>query len=178
MLWQRGNQLSNRRGIRRLTPHHSLLDLITPAFPVLLWWFWLVTPMSGQVSVLTQHNDSFRTGANLRETILNTANVNVNQFGKLFRYRVDGQVYAQPLYAANVSIAGKGTHNVVYIATEHNSVYAFDADDAATAPLWRVNLGPAVYFREVSLDVNLRPEMGITSTPVIDSASRTMYVVT
>src|SRR5881628_2099362 len=77
-------------------------------------------PVSAQVSVLTQHNDNARSGANLSETILNTTNVNVNQFGKLFTRAVDGYIYAQPLYVANVSIPNQGTHNVVYIATEHN----------------------------------------------------------
>lgn len=131
-----------------------------------------------QVNFLTQHNDSFRTGANLNETILNTSNVNVNQFGKLFSRRVDGQIYAEPLFVSNLTIPGKGAHNVVYVATAHNSVYAFDADNpAASTPLWVTNLGPSVYFKQVSLDINLRPEMGIISTPVIDANSRTMYVV-
>src|ERR1700722_14777062 len=96
---------------------------------------------SSQVSSLTQHNNNFRTGANLNETILNTSNVNVNQFGKLFTRRVDGQLDAPPLYVSDVTVPGPGSHNIVYLATAHNSVYAFDADSpAASAPLWRVNL--------------------------------------
>ncbi|MBV9865196.1 MAG: hypothetical protein JO316_07580, partial [Abitibacteriaceae bacterium] len=95
------------------------------------------TIAAAQVSVLTQRYDNGRSGANLAETTLNTSNVNVFSFGKLFTRPVDGQIYAQPLCVANVAIPNQGTHNVVYVATEHNSVYAFDADDPnASAPLW------------------------------------------
>jgi|GEM_PF-509694 len=89
------------------------------------------------VSVLTQHNDNNRSGANLLETTLTTANVNAGQFGKLFSDAVDDQIYTQPLYVPGVAIAG-GTHNVVYVATMSDSVYAFDADSPG-APLWHVN---------------------------------------
>src|SRR5712671_6309952 len=97
------------------------------------------------VNVLTHQNDNARTGANVNETILNTTNVNKTTFGKLFYYPVDGQVFAEPLYVSNLAIAG-GTHNVVYVATMHNSVYAVDADNATTAstPLWKVTLEPSV----------------------------------
>jgi hypothetical protein len=129
--------------------------------------------MLAQVAVTTQHNDLNRTGANLNETILNTSNVNASMFGKLFSRSVDGQIYAQPLYVPNVTIPAKGVHNVVYVCTEHNSAYAFDADDAAaSAPLWQVNFGPAA-----KIGIPGMAEVGITSTPVIDRASNTMYVV-
>jgi hypothetical protein len=130
-------------------------------------------------SVLTQHNDNGRTGANLRETILNTSNVNSSLFGKLFSRVVDGYIYAQPLFVPGVPVPQKGIHNIVYVATEHDSVYAFDADDPeASDPLWVVTLGESVPSSDISPDYqDLTPEIGITSTPVIDSNSRTIYVV-
>lgn len=133
------------------------------------------------VSVLTQHNDINRTGANLNETILNLNNVNQYQFGKIFTRTVDAGIYAQPLFVPNVNITT--TRNVVYIATQNNSVYAFDADDPnAVNPLWQVSLGtapPATDFGQ-SCGGNYRDisgNVGIISTPVIDPNNNTMYVV-
>ncbi len=133
-----------------------------------------------QVNVLTYHNDNTRQGANLSETTLTPANVNVNTFGKLFSYDVDGYVFAQPLYVSGLDIAGQGAHNVVFVATEHNSVYAFDADSNAGANgglLWHVNLGTSVPTPNATLNFNaIKPEVGITGTPVIDLGSQTLYV--
>jgi hypothetical protein len=126
-----------------------------------------------QAPVVTYHNDISRSGLNSAETILNTGNVNPQTFGLLFNLPVDGQVYAQPLYLPKVQIVGKGVHNVLYICTEHDSVYAFDADSntgANAQPLWHVNFGMSVPNGDVNTgDIN--PEIGITSTPVIGPAS-------
>ena len=134
---------------------------------------------TGPLAVLTQHNDNARTGDNLQETLLNTSNVNAQSFGKLWTRSVDGYLYAQPLYVQNLPIPGQGLHNVVFLATAHNSVYAFDADDPSAAlPLWKVNLGPSIPADEVYTTqwTDMRVEIGITSTPVIDPATNTIFV--
>jgi hypothetical protein len=124
--------------------------------------------------VTTNRYDNARSGVDLQETTLTTANVNADQFGLLFSRTVDGQIYAQPLYVGGLTMADKKVHNIVFVATEHNTVYAFDADDAtATAPLWSLNVGPS---GTNSCD-NLEPEVGITSTPVIDQTAGTIYFI-
>jgi len=133
-----------------------------------------------QINVTTWHNDGARTGANTHEQILTTSNVNVGQFGRLFQITLDGQVYAQPLVMAGVQIAG-GAHNVVYVATEHDSVYAIDGDSGriyaqvSLIPAGGTTVNVSSDLVKQCLDIN--PEIGITGTPVIDPASQTLYVV-
>jgi PQQ-like domain len=139
----------------------------------------------GQVNVTTFHNDNARTGQNIRETILTTSNVNATTFGKLFSQSIDGYAYAQPLYVSNVILPNKGTHNVVYVATMNDSVYAFDADSNTGSnadPLWKVNFtDPTKGITTVpTSDVNCTDTIvpvGILSTPVIDGTSKTIYVL-
>ncbi len=128
-----------------------------------------------QTSVLTQHNDNNRDGVNATESTLNPSNVNTGQFGMLFKVAVDDQVYAQPLYMANLSIAG-GTHNVVFVATTNNSVYAFDADSGKQ--YWHAQLGPAYNVTDEPPGCSdVLATSGIMSTPVIDPSTNRLYVV-
>jgi hypothetical protein len=129
-----------------------------------------LTVSSGTASatdVVTYHNDIARTGQNLSETILTTANVNSTTFGKLRSLSVDGKVDAQPLYLSNLANIAGGTHNVLYVATEHGSVYAFDADDGTQ--LWRIStLGSGEVTSDARSCDQVVPEIGVTATPVID----------
>lgn len=145
-----------------------------------------VLALQAQVNVTTYRNDLSRSGQNQSETILTPANVRSAGFGKLFSRSVDGQVYAQPLYVSLLNIPGKGIHNVVFVATEHDSVYAFDADSTTgpnAAPLWHVNFtNPSTGENPASVaDVlgcpSIGPELGITGTPVIDLSAGTLYLV-
>ncbi len=136
--------------------------------------------ISGQIT--TSQYDNARTGANLKETALTPKNVNTNHFGKLFALNVDGDVYAQPLFLPHLSIPGKGEHDVLFVATEHDSVYAFDAAGKPPTPLWKVSFANSsrrispVAAESVSCPF-ISPEVGITSTPVIDPRSGTIYVL-
>jgi len=130
--------------------------------------------------VITSQYDNARTGANLNETSLTPRNVNVQHLGKILTFHVDGDVYAQPLFLGGVEIPGKGRHDVLFIATEHDTVYAFDAYGNPSSPLWQVS-----FLKEGSTTVPaddaqcpfIAPEIGITSTPVIDPGSGTLYVL-
>ena len=127
-------------------------------------------------AVLTYHNDDARDGAFLEEAILTPGNVNSAQFGKLASYPVDGQVYAQPLYVPNVNIPGVGLRNVVFVETQNNTVYAFDADANSPQTLhtfWFKHLGTSVPKGDVE---GVNPNVGILSTPVIDATTNIMYL--
>jgi hypothetical protein len=132
--------------------------------------------------VITSQYDNSRTGATLNEKILTPQNVNANTFGKLGAFKVDGAVYAQPLFLPKVEIPGKGTHDVLFIATEHDSVYAFDATRPGDPPLWKVSFldnakGTVPVSEDDAQCPFIRPEIGITSTPVIDLKSGTLYLL-
>ena len=142
-----------------------------------------VAPNPQSVSVLTQHNDNTRAGWNDHETALTTSNVNVQQFGKVFTLAVDDQVYAQPLVVGHVPIGG-GDHNVVYVATVNNTVYAFDGDDGTlywmknyTAPGMRPPRNSDMTGACGGSYVDFSGNMGMVGTPVIDAAQRVLYVV-
>ena len=146
-------------------------------------------PTAVRVPMLTYHNDNSRQGQNTNETLLTLANVNTNSFGKLFSYAVDGYVYSQPLIMTNVTIPGQGVHDVVFIATENDTVYAFDADSNAGTNgglLWSTNLGVSAldsvspfgrrYTGPNNPYTDITPQVGATGTPVIDPVTGTLYV--
>ncbi len=150
-----------------------------------------VVSVRADVAVLTQHNDLSRTGANLSETILNVSNVNTNAFGLLYTRAVDDQVYAQPLIMTNVTIPGKGVHNLLIVATVNDSVYAFDADNSSSNNFyWRTSFTNANVVPPNNSDIanlpnngcgasfpNISGNFGIISTPVIDPATGTIYLL-
>jgi hypothetical protein len=131
-------------------------------------------------NVLTWHNNLARSGLNTHEYILRPNNVNITDFGKLFMFNVDGQIYAQPLIVSGLKFPGWGVYNVLYVATEHDSLYAIDADTGLL--LWHVSLlGPGETPADTDECDPITPEVGITATPVIDRSSGPrgmIYVVT
>jgi hypothetical protein len=136
------------------------------------------------MNITTERYDQSRLGANLNETQLNTSDVNVNTFGKLWSYQVSGSVYSQPLYIQNVTIPDKGTHNVLYVVTMNDVVYAFDADSSSNTLLLSLNLTtqvagstPVPITDIVGPGLNIVGNVGIESTPYIDLSTNTMYLV-
>ncbi|HTW57380.1 MAG TPA: choice-of-anchor D domain-containing protein [Terriglobales bacterium] len=168
----------NRNTLKQFVGAGMLLALVLVCF----------APANAQFAgVLTQHNDVARTGQNPNETILTPANVNSATFGKLFSYSVDGQIYAQPLYVPNVNIPSLGVHNVVYVETQNDSLYAFDADGLQSTPLFQVSfINPAAGILPVpcksdgntDISCGVYPIYGINSTPVVDPTTNTIYLVT
>ncbi len=147
----------------------------------------LPAPAAATRNVFTYHNDNTRQGAATNEVYLTPANVNTNHFGRLFSYAVDGYVYTQPLIVANVAIPGEGARDVVYVATEHDTVYAFDANSNSGINgglIWSTNLGVSAVSATAPFGgrytgggyTDVVPEVGATGTPVIDPASGTLYV--
>jgi hypothetical protein len=129
------------------------------------------------IAVITNRNDNTRSAANLTETSLTPATVSASGFGLLFSRSVDAQIYAQPLYLGGLTLPNGQKHNVVFLATAQNSVYAFDADNAAvSAPLWQKNLGAPGQTSGFGC-TDMTPSVGITSTPVIDPQAGNLYLV-
>jgi hypothetical protein len=156
----------------------NVSEALAPPF-ILILALTMGLPASAQ-SVTTSQYDNARNGANRLETTLTPHNVNVRHFGKKFTLKVDGDVYAQPLFLTGLDIPGKGRHDVLFVATERDSVYAFDAYGHPASPLWHVSfLGKGVTTVPAD-DVEcpfIEPEVGITSTPVIDLDTGTLYVL-
>ena len=135
--------------------------------------------MLAQISVTTVNYDNNRTNTNLQETVLSASNVTPSTFGKLYTYPVDGYIYTQPLYVAGLTLPAGRTVNAVFVATMHNTVYAFDADaerDRVNPVLWSLNLGPSVPAANYGTR-DIDPEVGILSTPALDLNTNTLYVV-
>jgi PKD repeat protein len=157
----------------------SLMARIRVHFSALFFLALLVT--SGavcQVAVTTFHNDNARMGQNIHEGVLTPSNVNAASFGQLFFYQTGGGTYAQPLYVPNLLVNG-ALHNVVYVVTEQNKVFAFDADGSQTSPLWSKQYGTPISTQLLQNDPRsyLSDTIGIQSTPVIDIPGKTMYFV-
>src|ERR1022692_5098936 len=172
-------EIMNHQGASRM-PCPQPVTRVAAVFFVLCLGFSLAW---GQNDVLTQHNDNTRSGLNANETRLTPANVNVSSFGKLFTQSVDGVIAGQPLYASQVLMNDGNVHNVVYVATQNNSVYAFDADSAQgnnASPIWSVSLndgGTPDPIADYGCTGTHYTEIGIMGTPVIDPGVPPFFVV-
>ena len=162
-----------------------LIRLIRLLSVLLFMLFFAGAPLLGQTPVTTWHYNNARTSANTSETLLTPSNVNSGTFGKLFSQPVDGYIVGHPLYLPAVNIPGQGAHNVVYVATMHDSVYAFDADSASTPALWMTSIFTYSPAGATTVPATVKKnagttgwtELGIISTPVIDPATGTLYLV-
>ncbi len=169
----------------KATPKNPLMKSMPPVFMLAIILF--ATPVWPDIDVVQSRYDLYRTGANTQETILNTSNVNARNFGLLFSYPVDGNIYAQPLYVSKLNVPGKGLRNLIYVATMKNVIYAFDADSAVGMDgglVWArdfrppsENVFPAPVPTVAGIHLNTLKNLGIESTPVIDKASKTLYLI-
>ena len=163
--------------MKRPCPTNNRAILLTIVFNIAV-----ATSTLAQVAIATYRADSARSGVNANETALTPANVNTSSFGKLFTATIpDGtiKVTAQPLYLSNVSVAGQGTHNVVYVATNTDKIHAFDAEGSPTTPLWTADLsngGKVIPCADLSA-CYIAQYIGIVSTPVIDPSTGTLYAL-
>lgn len=179
-------ELTIAKGWPSLIAFHPNLCPVRVSSALLLTFFLASMQLVAQTPVTTWHYSNALTGANTTETILTLSNVNDQVFGKRFTQPVDGFVVGHPLYLPGVDIPNRGTHNVVYVATMHDSVYAFDADNANTPPLWMTSIftysptgattTPAASVKK-NASATGWTELGIISTPVIDPTSGTIYVL-
>jgi PQQ-like domain len=176
---QNAETINHLRGASQTSGPQPIMRL-----PVVLSVLYLGLSLAwGQNNVLTHHNDNTRSGLNPNEIILTPSNVNVNTFGKLFTQNVDGAIIGQPLYASNVLMSDGLIHNVVYVATQNNTVYAFDADSTQgnnASPIWSVSLddgGTPDPIADYGCTGTHYSEIGIMGTPVIDPGVTTLYVV-
>ena len=169
---------------RMASEEESMAKNLSLSFRVLATLIALTGLLASSASA--QYAGQFSWGnSNLNETTLTPTNVNTTQFGKQFSYKVDGSIFAQPLYVPNVSIPGQGTHNVLYVVTENDDAYAFDADGLTPNPLWYTSfINPAEGITSVPCQLitanlcNIAPIIGITGTPAIDTSTNTMYLDT
>jgi hypothetical protein len=155
----------------------QLLRVLLPVFIAVVACGRAAAATPGGANILTYHYDNLRTGWNQAETVLTTTNVNAASFGLLRQVALDEQVDAQPLFVSNQTISGQGQHDVVYVATENNTIYAIDPGTGAV--LLSRNLGTPVPITALPMGCNNNSNnVGINSTPVIDLSTGTLYVVT
>jgi hypothetical protein len=180
-----GLTATNSKSAAFAFPGFSESRAITFLAVLLLAMLFAQLPLLGQTSITTWHYDNGRSGANTTETLLTPSNVNSKSFGKLFTLPVDGYIVGHPLYLPGISISGQGTHNAVYVATMHDSVYAFDADSGSTSPLWMTSLLSYSPAGATTVPATVKKnngttgwtELGVIATPVIDAATNSLYAV-